>query len=230
MRLIPFFLAAFLATACHAAPPEIVPVPPPEANKWNELHAIPGRLLVLSAQTASKWILVDEEGGDLRDFDGGKSCAFVAPAAGRFRIIVISPDGTSSRVVVVVGDVPAPPNPKPPAPPVDPLKAKLKVAYDADSMPVAAKVESARDLAALYRQAAQLVVKPDVATAGELLARVKTAASSLVGADALKGVRTVVAGELSMLFPADGPLTEQQRQKAAELFTKLAGILDGLGV
>jgi hypothetical protein len=228
MRLIPFFLAAFLANACHAAPPEVVPVPPTEANKWNEIHAVPGRLLVLSAPSASKWILVDEEGGDLRDFDGGKSCAFVAPAAGRFRIVVIAPDGSNSRVVVIVGD--APPNPRPPAPPVDPLKAKLKAAYDADPAPVAAKLESAKDLAALYRQAAQLVVKPDVATAGDLLARVKTAASSLVGADALKGVRTVVAGELSVLFPADGPLTDVQRQKAAELFTKLASILDGLGV
>jgi hypothetical protein len=230
MRLFTLFLAAFLVTACHAAPPEVVPVPPPEANKWNEIHATAGRLLVLSAQTMSKWLLVDDDGADLRDFDGGKSCAFVAPAAGRFRIIVIAQDGSSSRVVVVVGDAPAPPNPRPPVPPADPLKTKLKAAYDADPAPATAKAESAKDLAALYRQAALLVAKPDVATAGDLLARVKTAASSLVGVDALKGVRAAVAGELSGLFPADGPLTDAQRQKAAELFSKLAGILDGLGV
>lgn len=122
------------------------------------------------------------------------------------------------------------PKPKPPEPkPIDPLAAKLKAAFDADPVRLDKRRNQALDLAALYREAAKLAQSADVDTAGDLLQRVKAAAGSLVGADALKGVRQVVAGELGALFPADGPLSDEQRKKAAELFGKLAAILDSLG-
>ncbi|HEY1188880.1 MAG TPA: hypothetical protein VGE74_14595, partial [Gemmata sp.] len=71
---------------------------------------------------------------------------------------------------------PAPvPPPVPPAP-VDALKAKLKAAFDVDAAPLDTRKGQALDLAALYRQAATLTADPAVASAGELLARVRDAA------------------------------------------------------
>jgi hypothetical protein len=118
----------------------------------------------------------------------------------------------------------------PPVPPkpFDPLKVKLAAAFEADA--AAGKKDSAKDLAALYRAAAKLCTSADVATAGELLARVKKAAATMLDPpDALKGVRAAVGAELGAMFPADGPLSDEQRVKAAELFGKLAVILDALG-
>lgn len=127
----------------------------------------------------------------------------------------------------LVDPKPVPPNPKPPEP-TDPLKVKLKAAFDADSEQLDKRREHAKDLAALYRQAAKLASDNAVSTAGELLDRVRAAAGMLVGADALKECRRVVAGELGKVFPTDGDLTAEQRTAAAELFTKLAAILEGL--
>lgn len=126
-----------------------------------------------------------------------------------------------------------PPAPKPPEPvppkPTDPLAAKLKVAFDADGAALELKREHAEDLAALYRAAAKLAEDPATTTSGELLRRVKEASGALVGADALKDVRRVVAGELGELLPTDGTLDAAQRKAAAALFTRLAAVLDTLG-
>ncbi|MFM8273720.1 MAG: hypothetical protein ACKODX_15525 [Gemmata sp.] len=120
------------------------------------------------------------------------------------------------------------PDVRPPGPPepADPLRAKLRAAFDADADPK--KRDHARDLAALYRQAAGLCADAGVGTAGDLLSRVKAAATTLVGADALRECRRVVAGELGALLPTDDALTAEQRKAAAALFAKLATILEGL--
>jgi hypothetical protein len=231
------FCLTLFSGAALADPPAVVPVPRDKPGEWAEVKATPGRLLVLAAEPASKWLLVDDEAADMRVFDAGKHAAFVAPAAGRVKVVVTGPDGTAARVVVVVGDGPPDPGPgpgpKPPVPPpADPLRVKLKTAFDADGAAPELRRNQAKDLAALYREAGKLCVSPDVQTAGDLLARVKAASASMVGPDALKGVRTAVAGELALLFPTDGPLgavDSEPRKKAAALFTKLAVILDELG-
>jgi hypothetical protein len=123
---------------------------------------------------------------------------------------------------------PKPPEPEPPKP-NDPLATKLKAAFEADAAPAATKREHAKDLAALYRQAAKLAADEAVPTSGELLRMVREASGRLVGADALKDVRRVVAGELGELLPTDGALSGEQRKQAAALFAKLAAVLDGLG-
>jgi hypothetical protein len=223
--LLPVLLfAATAAATAAAAPPEVTPVPPPEAAKWAELKVAAGKLNVLSAQPASTWEAVDDL--DLRTFETGKFAVFVAPA-GRYRVTVTAPDGQKARIVLVVGDAPVPPGPRPPdpPPPVDALKAKLKAAFDADGSP--RKSDQAKDLAALYRQAVALCADPAVATAGDLLARVKAASTTLVGADALKGVRAVVAGELAAVLPTDAPLSGDQRRSVAALFARFAEVLDG---
>ena len=215
-----------------ASPPSVVEVPRDKPGEWHEVRVAPGRLLVLGAEPASRWLLVDEDGADLRAFESGKLAAFASPIPGRWKVVVTGPDGTPARVVVVVGEVPpgppGPPAPKPPEPkpPVDPLRQKLKDAYDSDPHPQ--KSEQARDLAALYREAAKLARSPEVRTSGELLQRVRSAASTLIGPETLKGVRKAVADELGHLLPVDAELTEPQRTRVAELFQKLSQILDSL--
>lgn len=121
------------------------------------------------------------------------------------------------------GPVPVPP--APPPKPVDALKVKLRAAFEADK----GAASDAHQLAALYAQAAALARDPAVPSTAELLRRVREAGSSLVGADTLKGVRQVVAEELRVALGKsdDDPLTAEERAAAAELFAKLAGILEG---
>jgi hypothetical protein len=136
----------------------------------------------------------------------------------------------------VPGPAPAP-DPKPPVPvppkPVDALAAKLKAAFDAD--PAETKREQAKNLGALYRAAADLAADESVATSGELLNRVATAAGALLKDPAaparknLADVRRAVAAELASVLPTDDALSAEQRKATAELFRKLAGILDALG-
>lgn len=226
MRLVLPCLLLLCAAPAWADPPRVVPVPRADPGEWAEVAGEPGRLLVLQAEPASKWLLVDES-ADLREFESGRYAAFVGPAGGRYRLIVTGPDGTPARVCVVVGDAPPGPGPKPPDPPADPLRARLKQAYDADAG--AGKDRAALDLAELYRQAAALAADPAVKTAGDLLRRAKAASDILVGSDELVAARKVVAAELAALFPADGELTAAQRTAAAALFTRLGTILDELG-
>jgi hypothetical protein len=219
------------AGSARSAQPEVVAVPPPDAGKWTEVKAAAGKLLVLSAEPASKWLLVDDSGGaDLRTFEAGKFGAFVAPV-GRHRIIVTGPDGTPAKIVVVVGDAPPGPGPTPPVPPVPPvdqLAAKLRAAFDADLAPVAERKKHAAALAELYRQIAERVC-PDPAITGPtmLFDRARESAKILVGVDALLGVRKVVGEELAGIFPVEAPLTKDQRDAAGRLFRRLAEVLDG---
>lgn len=220
-------LAAALA---RADPPKVVEVPRGEPTKWVELRTPPGRLLVLSAEPASKWLLVDEDGAaDLRPFEGGKLAAFCSPTPGRHKLLVTSPEGSASRVAVVVGDTPPEPGPKPPEPKPDPLRAKVKAAFDADLAPVAERKKHAAALAELYRQIGTTVC-PDPAVTGPtmLFERARASARILVGPDALLGVRRVVGEELAVILPVESPLTADQRDATAGLFARLAEILDTL--
>lgn len=123
-----------------------------------------------------------------------------------------------------------PPAPKPPEPtPADPLRQRLKAAFDADPTQLDLRKGQALDLAALYREAAKLAADPSVDSAGELLDRVRRAGMSLVGADALREVRKVAGVELGSLLPTDAPLTAEQRAAAAALFGRLAVALEEVG-
>lgn len=223
-RLKPMRTALLITSLlCLAAsPPAVVEVPRGEPGEWKELKALPGRLLRLGAEPASKWLLVDDEGADLLPADGGKFGDFAAPMPGRYKVVVTGPDGVSARIVIVVGDAPAP---KPPTP-NDPLRAKLKQAYDADTG--TDKVESVKLLVELYKQLADKVCPdPTILTVGDLLARSRDASAALLKAEQLAGVRRVVRDELAVIFPADGELTAEQRTKTAALFKRLATLLEG---
>lgn len=135
--------------------------------------------------------------------------------------------------VLPPGPGPNPPVPVPPVPPVpvDPLKQKLRVGFDLAAGTATQKREWAKELAALYRAAAKLVVNPELATAGQLKDKLREAAASLIGADSLKEVRQAVAVELAGVLPTtEGELTDEQRKAAAVLFGKLASLLDAIAV
>lgn len=127
------------------------------------------------------------------------------------------------------GPAPKPPAPVDPPKPADQLRAKLRAALDAAAGTSAEKAEWAKDLAALYRAAAKLAADPTLATAAALRGRLKDASAALVGPDALKEVRQVVAAELAAVLPtADADLTDAQRAGASALFKRLAEVLDGM--
>lgn len=219
-------LAALLLGQPSAAsdPVRVSPVPPPPPAKWAEVTARPGQLLALAATVPGKWVLVDDSAAALLVQPDGKTAVFAGGAPGRYRIVVFGPaDAEPARVVVVVEGTAPPPKPPDPPPP-DPLRAKLRAAFDDDAGDPAKKEAARKDLAELYRQAAMLSADNTVGTTGELFDRVRRAAQTLA-ADALPGVRKAVAGELAAEFPADEPLTPDRRKAAAALFSKLSDAL-----
>lgn len=213
-------LTCCLSLTAPAAPPEVVPVPAPKVNEWTELKVSAGEVVVLSAQPASEWDVLD--GSPPHTFESGKYAVFLLQAGDRLKVVVTGPDKSKTRLTLVGG---ASPPPKPPTP-NDPLQAKLKAAYDADAG--ADKSESVKLLVELYKQLADRVC-PDasIATVGELLGRCRDASGVLLKPEQLVGVRRVVAGELGLLFPADGPLSDEQRKRSSELFKRLAATLEG---
>lgn len=214
-------LLVSFSAPCFAAEPDVTPVPPPAAPAWAEMKVPAGEIVVLQAKPSSEW---DADPAPYV-FEGGKYAAFLLQKGETRRVVVTGPDKAKTRLVLVAGE----PGPKPPEPKLDPLKARLKAAYDADPAEPAKKQGQAKDLAELYRQAAALALRDDVASSGELLRRVRDAAGTLVGADALKSVRTEVAAELKAVLPADAALADEQRKAVADLFRKLAAVLDSLG-
>ena len=120
---------------------------------------------------------------------------------------------------------PLPPPPAPEPKPVDPLKAKLKAAFDADS----STSTDVLKLAVLYRKAANLARdKTKVLTTAELLQRVRDVGEGLVGPDVLVKVRKLAGTELLAALGKsdDTPITDDERKAAADVFTRLAAILE----
>lgn len=200
-----------------------------------EVKAQPSMITELRAETNGKavvWVALTP-GLSVRPIDGGRTLLFSGPP-GRYECLAYTAlgdvPGDPVRFVIVVGDAPPGPgpNPKPPVPPPDALRAKLKAALDADAAPPELKREQAKDLAALYRAAAKLAGDSAVPTSGELLRRVRDAAGTLIGPDALKEVRRFVGSELASLLPTDAALSDAQRASAAALFRKLASLLEEL--
>jgi len=125
--------------------------------------------------------------------------------------------------------------PKPPPKPVDPLEAKLRVAFEGDSAALDIRKSQAKDLAALYRMCVDLSSDKGISTSGELLIKVSQAATTMLKDPPkpmkrnLDAVRLAVAEELGKLLPTDEALSDAQRVSVAALFAKLAGVLETLG-
>lgn len=201
--------------------------PAPAVKLPNEIKGLPGRIVRLTAETAEKnvrWYLVSED-ADLVPFPDGKVALFTAPKAGRYAVLAWTAAGDmpsdAAKCVVVVGDPPGPG-------PVEPFARDLRKLFADDS--TSDKARHVAQLAALYREAIAYAEKADVATAGDLAARIRAAASTLVPADALVGIRKRIAEEIAKELPADGekPLDAATRARAAKLFERIATHLEDL--
>lgn len=226
--MFPLLLGAAVAASGGLAPPD------PTISLPAEVKAPAGRLVKLAATTDGKfvrWLLMSEE-ADLVPFPDGKTALFCAPKPGRYTVLAWTAAGDvpseAARCVVVVGDAPGPPPqpPQPPQPPVDPLVAEFRKLLADDATPD--KPAHLAQLTALYREAVKFADHPDVKTAGELAARIRTAAATLLPADALVAVRKRIAEEITKELPVDGdaPLDPATRRKAALLFARIATSLE----
>jgi hypothetical protein len=223
MRAAYVSAVALLATVSVLAQPPgdvviVPPAPPVPAVKWVPLTgtAQVSSDVTLSAGARSEWALIDV-GPTLRVSTDGATAVIRSESPGTFRLLVIT-DGKAQFRSVTIGGPPVPPLP-------NPLRERLKAAYDTDKD--ADKAERARDLAALYRQAATLAESNEVPTSGELLRRIRDAGTVLIGPDKLVNLRKQVAVELAVILSEDAPLTDQQRKDLATLFRSMAVALEG---
>jgi hypothetical protein len=202
-------------------------MPEPSIKLPAEAKGQPGRIVRLTAETAAKhvrWYLVSED-ADLVPFPEGRVALFSAPKAGRYVVLAWTAAGDvpsdAVKCVVVIGEpvVPAP---------ADPFARDLKKQFVEDGS--ADKAKHLAQLAALYREAIAYAEKVDVATAGDLANRIRAAASTLIPAEALVGVRKRIAEEIAKELPQDGdkPLDAATRVKAAKLFERIAARLEEL--
>ncbi len=193
-----------------------------------EVNASPGRLVKLTATTEGKlvrWVLASDD-ADLVPFPDGKTALFCSPKPGRYVVFAWTAAGDvpseAAKCVVVVGE----PQPIPPPKPVDVLAAEFRKLLAADLLP--GKLAHLAQLAALYREAVAFVDLPEVKSAGDLAARLRTAANVLLPADALVAIRRRIAEEIAKELPVEGdaPLDAAARKKAAQLFARIASSLE----
>jgi hypothetical protein len=158
----------------------------------------------------------------------GPAVAFVAPP-GRYAVEVFVVGVKDGRPVlrideteVVIG-TPGPP-PPPPPPKVNPLRAPLKAAFDADPGEGPDKDKVRKDLAELYALAATMAADPAVTTTDILRERLRRAAASLAS-DQLFGTRTAISNVLAPVLPLGQPLTPESRAAAAETFRQVSDAL-----
>ncbi len=211
-------------------PLALAQAPAPSVTIPAEVKGQPGRIVRLTAETEQKivrWHL-DSSAADLVPFPDSKIALFSAPKPGRYTVLVWTAAGDvpspAAKCVVVIGDAPAPPAPAP----VDPFARDLQQLYERDS--TKDKALHVAQLAVLYREAITFARKAEVATAGDLAERIRTAASSLIPADALVAIRKRVAEEIARELPvtSDAPLDSATRDRAAQLFERIANLLGEL--
>lgn len=232
MYTIPFhgILMIFLTPLLIVAQPVELPAepPPPAVMLPAEVNAAPGRIVQLKAETTGRsvrWALASDD-ADLIPFPGGKVALFSAAKPGRYLVFAWTAAGDepseAARCVVVVGSPPGP------GPPTDPFAAELQRLFASDPTPD--KAAHRAQLAALYREAVAFAKRPDVRTAGELAARIRSAAAALLPADALTNIRKRIAEEIAKTLPVDGdrPLDPATRSAAGHLFDRIATALESI--
>ena len=235
-RLPTAALNLLLPLTLTAAPLGVVKLDSPPKPEWVVVPCDPV-LTTLSVPTASVWVLVDDQPAcDLRPASDGKTATFAAAGDGQYRVLVIAEKEVHRVKLVRATNPPQPmpptpgpgpqPDPKPPAP-ADPLVRVLQAGYDADTRTAELKRTDLLDLIELYRQAGTLAADPAVPTAGDLVKRVRDAATVLkiVG---LPDCRKAIAGELVAVFPEDTPLTADTRKKAGDTFARIKVCLEGV--
>jgi hypothetical protein len=173
-----------------------------------------------------RWVLAAGDADLVPLPTDGKSALFCSPVPGRYVVFAWTAAGDepsdAARCVIVVGDAPQPPSP----PPVDPLTAEFRRLLAAEPTPD--KSAHLMQLAAVYREAGKYATQADVATAGDLAARIRAAVNLLLPTEALTSLRKRIAEEIAKVLPLDSDkaLDAETRKKAAALFTRIATSLE----
>lgn len=205
----------------------VAPATLPVVKLPAEVQGQPGRMVRLTAETTGKqvrWHLVSED-ADLVPFPEGKVALFTAPKPGRYVVLAWTASGDqpsdAARCIIDIREIPAPA-------PLDPFARDLRKHFALDS--TTDKARHLAQLAALYREAIAYAEKSEVATVGDLAARIRAAAAGLMPAEALIEVRKRIAEEIAKELPVDGEvaLDPATRAKAAKLFDRIAKHLEEL--
>lgn len=216
-------LLFFTATA-PAAPPTITVEKPSDPAKVTEITVPVGKLVRLNLDAMGDVTGASLQPTKLAEFEPGadkKSARFVAESPGRYPLVVFA-GGEATWFVLVAGH--APDEPILPPRPVDPLVAKLRVAFDADTSLPAVKSKTLADLAELYRQAVGFAKSADAVSVAQVVAKVRAAATTL-GITGLSDVRQAIASELAAAFPENADLDSAGREKLAATFDRIAKAL-----
>lgn len=217
---------------CQAPPaaksPQVQVVPRVDPVKPLQVPTAVGKSVVLVSDVAVTWESCDTTGAvELFPRDDKKTVVFIASAPGRYVVLAQPVDGPATKTEVIVGN----PDPVPPPlpSPVDPLPAKLKAAFDADTLQLDLRRKGVEDLVVVYQQAAKVINDPSIPTIAEHSKRVKAVADQMLSddklsTDALAGVRKVVADELRLAFPSGPPaeLTADTRAQISTIYTRAA--------
>ncbi len=194
--------------------------------------ARPGRLVQIAAKTDCKlirWYLAGDD-ADLIVMESTRSAIFSAMAPGRYKILAWTAAGDmpSEAAVCVVTVGSAPPVPPGPVAPTDPLTVALKGLFEANQDPDKAKQLAA--LADVYRRAGRAAADTEIKTAGDLFAFARRQAVAVLPPMALEAIRAKLGEELAAVLPTDPDttLTPSIRTAAAEIYNKLAGILEAV--
>lgn len=199
-----------------------------------EVTVKPGRLKKLETKLDGKKILWRPVGDsyDLIEDSSGKSAIGLFPIPGKYQILVVTAkadEPLTETITVTVEGVPPPippgPDPKPPGP-VDDLSAKIGTAWQMEF--AVDKVQSAKNLAALYRYGRARM--DDSATWGEVFDRMATQATALGVVDKLVNVQRAIQPALEAAIPTvrAARVDADNKAKAAPLFDRVATILEGL--
>lgn len=228
-------LLALVAAAACAAGADLSIDGPKTVTPYKLVELTPANA---PADAAVLWDVSPEDVADVREIGG--RLIFTAPP-GTYRVKLRTIQGkavVTARATVVIGDAPPippiPPGPDPvpvpPAPPVDPLAAEIRVLFDKDPAPVNEKRATARLLAAVYAHAVPMVGDSAMIPTAGKLRQVLADASTNLARDKLTTVRERKRDELKRILPSDpdAVLDAATRVKAAELFARLATILEGL--
>lgn len=129
-----------------------------------------------------------------------------------------------------INGTPLPPGPTPPGPvnpPADPLKARIRAAYDADPGSPADKRQWAIELSGYYSAAVESKLADDrtITTAGQLIERIRK--TTTLDRTKLTGARTVAAQEIAaVLGTIDTPLDDAKRKAVTTLFQRIESAFD----
>jgi hypothetical protein len=215
--------ALLLCALMPTQPP--MPIPKLPLKLPDAVRAAPGQLVAVRPETDAKavWWHVPP-GVQFDSSEGGRKLLLVANAPGRYPLVAFvataRDEGAVAETVLIVEGAPLPS-------PDDALRKDLLALAAAETGPD--RTKQLKTLAALYRQAATFCRDEQLTTTKQLIDAIARAGDTLLPAPvALQAVRERVLRELhaANLPTQDVPLTQELRDKAAQIYGRASAALE----